>query len=134
MDLAKRRRQFEPVRIMGDNPVDGIGAEPFVVEFFCQASRSDVLRAKPHLVANAVFWGFAPVSIVKPGHVIGCLDQCGLCLVGCLSHPGREVVQGFESGLTNGFESESWVLTGVEHERGGLSQSMDSVVIGKFGN
>ena len=34
MDLAKRRGQFEPVRITGDNPVDGIGAEPFVVEFF----------------------------------------------------------------------------------------------------
>ena len=118
MDLAKRRGQFEPVRITGDNPVDGIGAEPFVVEFFCGVSRSDVLRAKPHLVTNAVFWGFAPVSIIKPGHVVGCLDQCGLCLVGCLNHPGREVVQGLKSGLMNGFESESWVLTGIEHERG----------------
>ena len=56
MDLAERRRQFEPVCITGDNLVDGIGAEPFVVKFFCQASRSDVLRAKPHFVANAVSW------------------------------------------------------------------------------
>ena len=37
-------------------------------------------------------------------------------------------------GLTNGFKPESWVLTGVEHEWGGLSWSMDSVVIGKLGN
>ena len=134
MDLAKRHGQFEPVHITGDNPVDGIGAKPFVVKFFCRASRSDVLRAKPHPVTNAVFWGFAPVSIVKLGHVVGCLDQCGPCLVGCLSHPGCEVVQGLKPGLMNGFESESWVLTGVEHERGGLSRSVDSVVIGKFGN
>ena len=120
MDLAKRRGQFEPVRITGDNLVNGIGAKLFVVEFFFRASCSDVLRAKPHLVANAVFWGFVPVSIVKLGHVVGCLDQCGLCLIGCLSHPGCEVVQGFKSGLTNGFKSESWVLTSVEHERGRL--------------
>ena len=121
MDLAERRRQFEPVRITGDNLVDGIGAEPFVVEFFCWASHSDVLRAKPHFVANAVFWGFAPVNIIKQGHVVGCLDQCSPCLVSCSSHPGREIIQGFESGLTYGFESESWVLTSVKHERGGLS-------------
>ena len=106
---------------MGDNPVDGIGAEPFVVKFFCQVSHSDVLRAKPHLVANAVFWGFALVNIIKLGHVVGCFDQCGLCLIGSLGHPGHEIIQGFELGLMNGFESESWVLAGIEHEWGGLS-------------
>ena len=50
---------------MGDNPVNGIGAKPFVVEFFCRASCSDVLRAKPHFVTNAVSWGFAPMNIVN---------------------------------------------------------------------
>ena len=117
MDLAERRRQFEPVCIMGDNLVDGIGAEPFVVEFFCWVSRSDVLRAKPHFVTNTVSWGFVLMNIIKPGHVVGYLDQCGPCLVSCSSHPGCEIIQGFELGLTNGFESESWVLTGVEHEQ-----------------
>ena len=68
--------------------------------------------------SDLVSWGFAPVNIVNPGHVVGCLDQCSPCLVGCSSHPGREVVQGFESGLTNGFESKLWVLTGVEHSVG----------------
>ena len=111
VDLAERCRQFEPVHIMGDYPVDGIGAEPFVVEFFCWASHSDVLRANPHSVTDAVSWGFMPVNIVKPGHVVGCLDQCSPCLVGGSSHPGREIIQGFELGLTNGFKSKSWVLT-----------------------
>ena len=74
------------------------------------------------------------LGIVKPGHVVSCLDQCGPCLVGCSSHPGCEIVQGFESGLTNGFKSKLWVLTGVEHEWGGLSRSVDAVVIGRLGN
>ena len=65
MDLPKRRGQFEPVRITGDNLVNGIGAELFVVEFFCWASCSDVLRAKPHSVTDAVSWGFMPVNIVN---------------------------------------------------------------------
>ena len=34
MDLAKRSGSFELVHITGDNPVNGIGAEPFVVKFF----------------------------------------------------------------------------------------------------
>ena len=92
-----------------------------VVKFFCWVSHSDVLRAKPHFVTNAVFWGFVPVDIVKPGHVVGCFDQCGLCLIGCSGHPGCEIIQGLELELTNGIEPESWVLTGVEHEWGGLS-------------
>ena len=56
MDLAERLRQFEPVCITGDNPVDGIGAKPFVVEFFCWVSCSDVLRAKPHCNDYNGFW------------------------------------------------------------------------------
>ena len=101
---------------MGDNLLDGIGAEPLVVEFFCRASCSDVLQAKPHIVINIVSWGFMLVNIVKLGHGVSCLNQCGLCLIGFLGHPGREVIQGFKPGLMNGFKSESQILASVEYE------------------
>ena len=101
---------------MGDNSFNGIGAEPLVVEFFCQVSCSDVLRAKPHFVTNIVCWGFALVNIVEPGHVIGCLNQCSLCLVDCLGHLGHDGIQGFELGLMNGFKSESQILASIKHE------------------
>ena len=74
------------------------------------------------------------MNIVKPGHVIGCLNQCSPCLVGCPGHPGCEVIQGLKFRLMNGFKSKLWILASIEHERGGLSQSMDLVVIGEFGN
>ena len=53
MDLAKRRGQFEPVRITGDNPVDGIGAEPFVVEFFRSGLVGFQMRRGVWTVASA---------------------------------------------------------------------------------
>ena len=115
---------------MGYHSFNGKGAKPLLVEFFCQTSHSDVLQAKPHFVADVVSWGFAPMNIVKLGHVVSCLDQCCPCLTGCPGHPGREVIQGFKPGLTNGFKSTAQILAGIEHEWGGLS----SVVIGKFGN
>ena len=34
----------------------------------------------------------------------------------------------------NGFKYKPQILAGIKHEQGGLSQSMDSVIIGKFGN
>ena len=50
----------------------------------------------------------------------------------CPGHPGCEVIQGFKLGLWNGFKYESLILASVKHERGGLSQSVDLVVVGKF--
>ena len=70
MDFTKGHGELEPIGIARDHLLDDIGAEPLVVEFLCWAGDSDILRAKPHLVANIILWSFTSVGIVELGHVI----------------------------------------------------------------
>jgi len=74
VDFTKGRRKFEPIGTARDHPFDDIGAKPLIVKFLCQVNCFDVLRAEPYLVADIVLRGFATVSIIESGHVIGCLD------------------------------------------------------------
>ena len=74
MDFTKGHREFEPISTVRDHLFDDIGTKPLVIKFLCQTNSPDVLRAKPHLVADIVLWGFVPVHIIELGHVVGCLD------------------------------------------------------------
>ena len=92
MDFTKGCGELELIGIARDHPLDDVGAEPLVVEFLCRAGGSDILRAKPHPVTDIVLRCVVSVNIIEPGHVIGCLDQCSLCLSGRLGHSGHEIV------------------------------------------
>ena len=74
MGFTEGCREFEPISTARDYPFDDIGTEPLVIEFLRWAGSPDVLRAKPHLVANIILWGFTSVGVVELGHVISCLD------------------------------------------------------------
>ena len=72
--FTKGCREFELISTARDYPFDNIGTEPLVIEFLHWAGSPDILRAKPHLVADIILWGFGSVGIVESGHVVGCLD------------------------------------------------------------
>ena len=74
MNFTKGHRKFELIGTVRDHPFDDVGAEPLIVQFLHWENCFDVLRAKPYLVADIVLQGFVSVSIIKSGHVIGCLD------------------------------------------------------------
>ena len=74
MDLTKGCGELESIGIARYHLFDDIGAEPLVVEFLCQADCSDVLQAKPHLVANIVLRCITLVNIIESSHVVCCID------------------------------------------------------------
>ena len=74
MDFTKECGKLEPIGTARDHPFDNIGTKPFIAKFLCRMSSPDVLRAEPHFVTNIVLWGFTSVSIIRSGHVVGCLD------------------------------------------------------------
>ena len=74
MGFTKGRREFELISTARDHSFDDVGTKPLVIEFLCWMDSPDVLRAKPHFVADIVLWGFTSVDIIELGHVISCLD------------------------------------------------------------
>ena len=74
MDVTKGRGEFEPISAARDYPLDDVGTEPLVIKFLRRTDSPDVLRAKPHFVADIILWGFMSVGIIESGHVIGCFD------------------------------------------------------------
>ena len=59
-----------------------------------------------------------------------------MCLINHLCHPRCEVVQGFQLGFSDRFESKPGVLTGIEHKWGGLCQGVNEnpVIVGELSN
>ena len=92
MDFTKGHGEVDSIGIVRDHPLDDVGAKPLVVEFLCRVGSSDILQTKPHLVTNVVLQRVVSVNIIEPGHVIGCLDQCGSCLGSHLGRSGHEIV------------------------------------------
>ena len=74
MDFTEEHGEFEPISTARDHSFNDVGTKPLVTEFLCQTDSPDVLRAKPHLVADIILWGFASVGIIELGHVVSCLD------------------------------------------------------------
>ncbi len=120
VDLAERRGEFESVGTLRDDLVDRIGAEPLVIELFHGSSCFNIFGAEQYFVSDIVFRSLSSVGIIESSHVIGSLDKCRSCLVSCLCHSQCEIVQGFELGFLNWFESQLGVLASIEHEWGGL--------------
>ena len=73
MDLTKGHGELELIGTVRYHPLNGIRAEPLVVEFLCCAG-SDVLRAELHLVTDIVLQCVTSVNMVESSHVVGCLD------------------------------------------------------------
>ena len=74
MDFTEGCGEFKLISTVRDHSFDDIGAKPPVIEFLCWMDGPDVLRAKPHFVADIVLWGFMLVGIIESGHVVSCLD------------------------------------------------------------
>ena len=54
MDFTEGHGKLEPIGTARDHPLDDVGAKPLIVKFLCRVGSSDVLQAKPHLVAGIV--------------------------------------------------------------------------------
>ena len=74
MGFTEGCREFELISTARDHPFDDVGTEPLVIKFLRRMGSPDILRAKPHLVANIILWSFTSVGIVELGHVISCLN------------------------------------------------------------
>ena len=92
MDFTKGHGELELISTARDHSLDDVRTEPLVIEFLGWTDGPDVFRAKPHFVTNIELWGFVSVGIIESGHVIGCLDECSLCLFSRSGHPGCEIV------------------------------------------